>query len=111
MDKSELLKMLDILMEDITPEQVQKLTEFSLKFKNPSDITLQEAKKLIDESGIDIEMLQKKSRKKRAEELEKNRKPRIGANELCPCASQKKYKQCCRDKESLVRPVENKIEK
>lgn len=97
MNSNDMLKMLDILMEDLTPEQLQKLSTFAMKYKDPREINLQEAKKLIVDTGLDIEKMQKRARKKRAEDFEKNRKPKVGANELCLCGSQKKYKKCCRN--------------
>lgn len=91
----EILKFLDVILEDLTEEQKNRLTQIAEKIKDPSKITATEAKHIVDDVGLDIEKLQKNARRKRAEELNKNRKPKIGANEKCPCNSGKKYKKCC----------------
>jgi uncharacterized protein YecA (UPF0149 family) len=94
----EILKTLDILLEDLNEDQKIKLLQFSKTIKDPAEMSTKDALNLINTLGIDLDNLQKKARKKRVEELEKNRKPKIGANEQCPCNSGKKYKKCCRFK-------------
>jgi uncharacterized protein YecA (UPF0149 family) len=95
----EVLKTLDVLLEDLSDEQKLKLLELTKNMKNPDEMSVNDAVGLINNLGIDLESLQKKARRKRAEEIQKNRKPRIGANEMCSCGSGKKYKKCCRFKE------------
>ena len=92
-----LLKALDVLVGDLTPEQQQKLAELS-KTVNPEKLSAKDALRIVDEVGLDIEKLQKNARKARAEYFKATRKPRIGANEPCTCGSGKKYKKCCRMK-------------
>jgi len=92
----DLLKALDIIMEDLSQEQLRKLEEISKNVGDPTNLKLEDAMKIINEVGLDIEKLQKNARKKRAEELQKNKKPKIGANDQCLCGSGKKYKKCCR---------------
>jgi len=98
-DSAELLKSLDVLLEDLSPEQLGKIDELSKTIPDPSKMTVQQAMSLVNTLGLDIEKLQKNARRKRAELLEALRKPRIGANEVCPCKSGKKYKKCCRLKQ------------
>lgn len=97
-----LLKALDVLVGDLSPEQQQKLAELS-KTVNPEKLTAKDALRIVDEVGLDIEKLQKNARKVRADYFKATRKPRIGANEPCTCGSGKKYKKCCRMK--VAEPV------
>lgn len=87
---SELLKALDIMMRDITPEQIEKLKKLSQTI-DPQNLKPEEALRIVKESGIDIEELQKRSRVKRF----LNRPKKIPPNSPCVCGSQKKYKKCC----------------
>jgi uncharacterized protein YecA (UPF0149 family) len=91
----EILKNLDIIMEDLTPEQLEGLKKMAETIGNPNNMSVQQAMKLVKDLDLDIEKLQKNARKKRAEEREKTKKPKIGVNEKCPCESGKKYKKCC----------------
>lgn len=93
-----IIKSLDILREDLTEEQMQKLVEIGSELKN-STPTLSQMERIMQrinsETSIDVEKLQKKMSRIRAEAV-KNRPPKIGVNEACPCGSGKKYKKCCR---------------
>lgn len=100
------LEMMNLLLEDLNEEQKEKLVKLTSKIKNPNDMSIQQATKLINDLGIDIEGIQKKMRKKKAEEKEKNKKVKIGANESCICGSGKKYKKCCRFKEDRTEKKE-----
>lgn len=95
----EIIKSLDILREDLTEEQMQKLVEISTELKGSTTPSLTQIERIMQrinsETTIDIEKLQKKMGRLRAEAV-KNRPPKIGANETCPCGSGKKYKKCCR---------------
>lgn len=90
-----IIKSLDILREDLSEEQLQKLAKIATELKDPTKITMQDAMKIVEETGIDIEAMQRKMGRIRAEAV-KNRPPKIGVNEQCPCGSGKKYKKCCR---------------
>jgi hypothetical protein len=92
-----LLRALDVMVEDLSPEQKQKLADVATRI-TPEKLSAKEALKIVDEVGLDIEKLQKNARKARADYFKATRKPKIGANELCPCGSEKKYKKCCRAK-------------
>jgi uncharacterized protein YecA (UPF0149 family) len=91
----DILKNLDIIMEDLTPAQVEGLKTMAEKIGDPNNMSIQQAMSLVKELDLDIEKLQKNARKKRAQEREKTKKPKIGVNEKCPCNSGKKYKKCC----------------
>jgi len=95
----DLAKTLDILMSDLTDEQKAQLDELG-RTLDPSKVTASQAMEIVKKTGLDIEKLQKNSRRIRAELLKQNKKPRIGANEICPCQSGKKYKKCCRLKDA-----------
>jgi len=87
---SELLKIFDILRQDLTPEQLEKLAKLasSVDLKNfkPED-----AVRVVKEAGIDIEELQKKTRVNKFN----SRQKKIPPNSACICGSGKKYKKCC----------------
>lgn len=93
--KEDLLKSLDILLEDLTQEQIEGIQKFSNQITDPSNISVNDAMKIVKDLNLDIEKLQKNSRRKRAEHFQKNRKEKIGVNEKCPCNSGIKYKKCC----------------
>lgn len=91
----EILKSMDILMDDLTPEQLEGLKKIAQKISDPNKMTVNEAMSIVKDLNLDIEKLQKNARRVRAEMLAKNKKPKIGVNEKCPCESGKKYKKCC----------------
>jgi uncharacterized protein YecA (UPF0149 family) len=97
----EILKSMDILMDDLTPEQVEGLKRISSRISDPNSMTVNQAMSIVTELGLDIEKLQKNARRIRAEAYAKNKKPKIGVNEKCPCGSGKKYKKCCIWKETI----------
>ena len=96
-DFQSLIKSLDILLEDLTQEQISGLEKFAEKIKNPANLRPEEAIKIVNDLGIDIEALQKKAKRLRAEERQKTKKPKIPVNDPCICGSGLKYKKCCRN--------------
>ena len=90
----DILKSLDILLSDLSPQQIDGLKRLSQTISNPNNLTASQATRIVDELGIDIEALQKKAKALRA----KNKPKKIGENEKCPCDSGKKYKKCCKNK-------------
>lgn len=96
-DAKDILNSLDILLDDLTDEQKRKLGKIGDMVRNPNNMSPNEAIKIVKELGIDIEGLQKKARRLRAESS-KGRKVRIPRNDPCPCNSGKKYKKCCINK-------------
>lgn len=91
----EILKSMDVLLDDLTPEQLEGLKKIAGKISDPSSMTVNQAMNIVNELGLDIEKLQKNAKRIRADIRNKNKKPKIGANEKCPCGSNKKYKKCC----------------
>jgi len=91
----EILKSMDILLEDLTSEQIEGLKKFAGKISDPKNINVNQAMSIVKELGLDIKKLQKNARRVRAEIYNKNKKPKIGPNEKCPCGTGKKYKKCC----------------
>ena len=88
---SDVMEALDMILEDLTPAQLQRLKELANEIKDPTNMKAREANKIIEELGIDIEAIQKKNKTK----IQVNKKPKIGGNEKCPCNSGKKWKKCC----------------
>ena len=82
------MEALDILPEDLTPEQMSRLKVLAEAVRDPTNMKVVEADRIIEELGIDIEKIQSKNARK--EEVKK-----IGRNERCPCGSGKKWKKCC----------------
>lgn len=84
----DVMEALDILPEDLTQEQMSRLKVLAEEVKDPTNMRVVEADRIIEELGIDIEKIQSKNTRK-----EKGKK--IGRNERCPCGSGKKWKKCC----------------
>lgn len=91
----EILKSMGVLLDDLTPDQVEGLKRIADKITNPENMSANQAMSIVKDLGLDIEKLQKNARRIKAEMYTKNKKPKIGANEKCPCGSDKKYKKCC----------------
>lgn len=96
----DILNSLDVVLDDLTDEQKNKLNRAAQRVRNPNRITPSEAMAFVKDLGIDIEAIQKKARQARAEAGRAKKKPKIGRNQKCPCGSGKKYKKCCIFKES-----------
>ena len=99
MQSDEILKSLDINLEDLTVEQRNTLLAISEEVKDPRNMTPEQAMKIVKSLNLDIETLQRKARMLRAKTV--SNRVKIGVNEPCPCASGKKYKKCCKLKEKL----------
>lgn len=82
----------------LTDEQKGELEKLASSLT--SNITPAQAMEMGAKAGIDVEKLRKNIGRMRAEFLQKNRKAKIGVNDPCPCQSGKKYKKCCRLKDS-----------
>lgn len=95
-NSSDLLKYLDILVQDLTDEQKEGLQKFSQTMR-PEDMTADTAIKLVRTLGLDIEKLQKNARRARAEAKTQQRKivGKTKVNDPCRCGSGKKFKKCC----------------
>ena len=72
---------MDILMEDLSPEQLEGLKKLSTTISDPNNMSVNQAMQIVNELGLDIEKLQKNARKIRAEMYMKNKKPKIQVNE------------------------------
>jgi uncharacterized protein YecA (UPF0149 family) len=93
----EILESLDVLLSDLTEEQKAGLNRLASTIRNPSRMTANEAMKVVNDLGLDIEALQNKAKNLR-KSMQKEKKPKIGNNEKCPCNSGKKYKVCCKNR-------------
>jgi len=95
----EIVKMLPILQqfgispENLGPERLEKLMSLASLVKNPSDITPEMSKQILDALGIGVGPVAPKIQKK-------NTNAKIGRNSLCPCGSGKKHKKCCNENQS-----------
>lgn len=99
MDQTQLLEILDVLKDDLTEEQLRKLSQAGQKIKNPQNPNPQQVLQVINEVGLDLDFLQAKAKKTRAIlNAQKPKKVKIGRNAPCPCKSGKKYKKCCLNK-------------
>jgi hypothetical protein len=96
MEKYEdILKSMDVLLEDLTDEQKRELQKIAENIPNPNNMTPDQAMDIVKKLNLDIESLQKKAKKIRLENYNKNKKIKIKPNEKCSCGSDKKYKKCC----------------
>lgn len=91
----QLLKVMDILVEDLSEQQKKGLAKFAKSLSDPSKITPNVAMKLVKDLKLDIKSLQQKSRILTGEKNVPKRSDKIGVNEQCPCGSGKKFKKCC----------------
>ena len=89
--ESEILKAMDILINDLTPNQLEGLKKFAERIENPNNMDVNQVMGIVNELGLDIDKLRKKAKKICI-------KPKIGVNTKCPCDSGKKYKKCCMNK-------------
>lgn len=92
MNSSNLNEYLTAVMSELNPEQISALGRLSSKLTTTP--TPDQAMKMLEDIGIDLEAVRKKIGATRAEEV-KNR-VKIGANDKCSCGSGLKYKKCCR---------------
>lgn len=88
----EIAKMLPILQqfgispENLGPERLEKLMSLASLIKNPSDITQEMSRQILDTLGV-VPVAPKIQKKNTTE--------KIGRNSPCACDSGKKYKKCC----------------
>lgn len=87
-------ELINTLKNNLSEEDVEKLLKFGEKVKNPHNMSREEILKALEETGIDPEKIKKEFNKARV--AGKQKVPKIGANEPCPCESGKKWKKCCR---------------
>ncbi len=90
---NEILNFIGPIFNDLTDEQKERLDKISREIKNPQNMSIDQALKILNEVGIDPKVMRKKINLQKAEKV-KNR-VKIGLNEKCPCGSDKKYKKCC----------------
>ena len=81
-----MLRQFGISPEMLGPEKLEELMKLADKISNPSDITPELSKKIIDLLGISTRATI--SPKQKSNE-------KIPRNSLCPCGKGKKYKKCC----------------
>lgn len=81
-----ILSSFGISPEALGPDKLAKLQSIANSVDDPSQITQEKARQVLDVMGIDLrggqEQVVRKSKK-------------IGRNDSCPCGSKLKWKKCC----------------
>jgi uncharacterized protein YecA (UPF0149 family) len=96
-NSEEILKMLDILLSDLTDEQKSKLEKLAETIKDPSRLTVPHIMKIVKDLKINLDDIQKKAKKAKGIQPKINT-AKIRVNSMCNCGSGKKYKKCCMNK-------------
>lgn len=92
MDKLDIRNVLPMLQqfgispEQLGPDNLEKLMKLAETIQDPSDITPNVSRQILEILGI-------KTRNNKPQI--KRKRPKIGRNECCPCGKDKKYKKCC----------------
>lgn len=108
MNQEQLLEILDVMKDDLSEDQLQKLGQAGKKIQNPQGLKPEQVMKVLNDVGLDLDVLQAKAKKARAiMNAKKPKKVKIGRNVQCPCNSGKKYKKCCLNKPDVVEHVKN----
>lgn len=95
----EILRSLNVLLEDLTPAQMQGLQKFAEKIKDPQNMNPNQAMQIVRELGLDFKKLQKNAKRLKSQLVKKQEsKPKQKPNDKCNCGSDKKYKKCCKEK-------------
>ena len=82
-----ILQQFGINLDKLGPERLEELMKLCSKIKNPSEITPEISKKLLEIIGVNTRGVSKPIIKSTA---------KISRNEVCPCGKTgKKYKKCC----------------
>jgi len=86
-----LLQQLGVSPEQLGPERLERLLNISDTIKNPSDITPETSRQILEIIGIKPQHLQQQ-RKQTTPKVNVNK---VGVNDPCPCGKPLKYKKCC----------------
>ena len=81
-----MLQQFGISPDQLGPDKLEKLMKLSKSIQNPSDITPEISRHILDVLGISIQGTKASVKRNGV---------KIGRNEPCPCREGKKYKQCC----------------
>lgn len=82
-----ILQQFGINLDQLGPERLEQLMKLCSQIKNPSEITPEISKKLLEIIGVNTRGVSKPTIKTTA---------KISRNEVCPCGKTgKKYKKCC----------------
>jgi hypothetical protein len=90
-----MLQQFGISPDQLSIERLDALMKLADSIKNPSDITPEMSKKILDTIGINTNPPVKNT---------KNSVERINPNSICSCSSGKKYKKCC-GKNDVVKTI------
>ena len=81
-----MLQQFGISPDQLGPDKLEKLMKLSKSIQNPSDITPEISRHILDVLGISIQGTKASVKRNGV---------KIGRNEPCPCREGKKYKHCC----------------
>ena len=85
-----ILQQFGISPDQLGPERLEELMKLSEYIHNPSDITPEIARQVMEILGIS-------AKKPHSVTPVKRKSVKVGRNEACPCNSGKKFKKCCGD--------------
>ena len=74
--------------EQLGPDRLERLINISDTIQNPSDITPEVSKQILDIIGIKPQTIQNQPTTTKASS-------KVGVNDPCPCGKPLKYKKCC----------------
>ena len=84
-----LLQQLGISPEQLGQERLERLLNISDTIKNPSDITPETSRQILEIIGVKPHHLQNR------QTIPKVKTNKVGVNDPCPCGRPLKYKKCC----------------
>jgi hypothetical protein len=85
----QVLRSFGISPENLGPDRLEKLQQLSANISDPTKITPEFSRQLLDILGIST----------RGKQIPRKETVKIGRNDLCTCNSKIKYKKCCGKKE------------
>ncbi len=81
-----MLQQFGITPEQLGPDKLEKIMQLGEHLQDPSDITPEVSRQVLEVLGIST---------RGAQVPVKRKGQKIGRNEPCPCEKGKKYKKCC----------------
>ena len=87
-----LLHQFGINPSQLGPEKIERLMKLSQNIKNPTDITSEISREMLDIIGLQP---RQPNHLVNTQLANQKKIPKIGRNQQCPCGKQIKYKKCC----------------
>lgn len=82
-----ILRSFGVSPENLGPERLEKLQRIASKISEPSQISAEVSRQVLDILGI--------STRGQTKPVNRPKKLKVGRNDLCSCGSKIKYKKCC----------------